>query len=311
LSRRQSRNRNSPSTALVICLALVGSARAEEACLPAPKGGTPTGSHWHYHTDPITHAKCWRLVTDEQSSQIARRPRSEPSSTPNAPQSPISRDPQLQANGPSVIQNAPNDGDLNSSAVSNTAFPLTITGADTSPSDVTSGAPTAPIPWLNLSPTTTGDSTWPSVRSTGTNNSDATEPEPDAGRSVPMPTSGNGPRAAQLSPRPKSNHPAQATTTEQNASSAVGDKEPTLERERDDSQPVLLQKSDRRFSRTGNVLRLAGAFSPRDLLLGLLFVTAIGILVAGFAALRIVQRIARYQTMRYSTTIGASRTRSH
>jgi hypothetical protein len=37
-----------------------GAARAQDAaCLAAPKGAAPAGTHWFYKTDPTTHQKCW------------------------------------------------------------------------------------------------------------------------------------------------------------------------------------------------------------------------------------------------------------
>jgi hypothetical protein len=37
------------------------SAQAQDACLKAPSGRAPPGSHWYYHTDPATQSKCWSI----------------------------------------------------------------------------------------------------------------------------------------------------------------------------------------------------------------------------------------------------------
>ncbi len=49
-----------------------GSARAQDtACLTAPKGAAPAGTHWFYKTDPATHQKCWYTRPQEQAAAPA------------------------------------------------------------------------------------------------------------------------------------------------------------------------------------------------------------------------------------------------
>jgi hypothetical protein len=38
------------------------------ACLAAPNGAAPAGTHWFYKTDPGTHQKCWYTRPQEQST---------------------------------------------------------------------------------------------------------------------------------------------------------------------------------------------------------------------------------------------------
>jgi hypothetical protein len=47
----------------------VGSSRAEDNCLAAPNARAPSGSHWHFHTDPIKKSKCWYLRTERQAAE--------------------------------------------------------------------------------------------------------------------------------------------------------------------------------------------------------------------------------------------------
>ena len=32
-----------------------------DSCLAAPKGATPSGSHWYYRIDRVTKRQCWYL----------------------------------------------------------------------------------------------------------------------------------------------------------------------------------------------------------------------------------------------------------
>jgi hypothetical protein len=57
-----------------------GAGRAQDAaCLAAPKGAAPAGTHWFYKTDPTTHQKCWytrgAAAAPAQTAQL--RPASE------------------------------------------------------------------------------------------------------------------------------------------------------------------------------------------------------------------------------------------
>jgi hypothetical protein len=45
--------------------------RAEDACLPAPTGKAPPGSHWHYRTDPVKQTKCWYLRQTDGAAPAA------------------------------------------------------------------------------------------------------------------------------------------------------------------------------------------------------------------------------------------------
>ncbi len=54
-------------------------ARADD-CVAAPNSPAAGGSRWLYHTDPVTHRKCWRL---SPSNQSAHKPAS--SATSDAP----------------------------------------------------------------------------------------------------------------------------------------------------------------------------------------------------------------------------------
>lgn len=46
-----------------------GSARAQNAaCLAAPNGAAPAGTHWFYKTDLTTHQKCWYTRSQDQAA---------------------------------------------------------------------------------------------------------------------------------------------------------------------------------------------------------------------------------------------------
>jgi len=47
------------------------SARAEDACLGAPNGPAPAGSHWYYRTDQATQHKCWYVRPRDQTAQTS------------------------------------------------------------------------------------------------------------------------------------------------------------------------------------------------------------------------------------------------
>src|SRR6267378_3996450 len=57
--------------ALSTLTALGAPARAAEACLAAPKGAAPQGSHWYYRIDPDSQRKCWRLVQQDRKNPRA------------------------------------------------------------------------------------------------------------------------------------------------------------------------------------------------------------------------------------------------
>ena len=53
------------------CLATIidiGTARAADDCLAAPKGATPEGSHWYYRIDHATKRHCWYLRDKAKST---------------------------------------------------------------------------------------------------------------------------------------------------------------------------------------------------------------------------------------------------
>ncbi|WOH48012.1 hypothetical protein [Bradyrhizobium sp. sBnM-33] len=41
---------------------------AADSCLPAPKGATPSGSHWYYRIDRATKRKCWYLREESEKA---------------------------------------------------------------------------------------------------------------------------------------------------------------------------------------------------------------------------------------------------
>src|SRR6516164_4262155 len=45
-------------------LAGAGTARAGDDCITEPKNQPPQGTHWYYHTDSVTHRKCWHQRAD-------------------------------------------------------------------------------------------------------------------------------------------------------------------------------------------------------------------------------------------------------
>jgi hypothetical protein len=52
-------------------LGISAPARAAEACLAAPKGAAPDGSHWRYRIDQASQRKCWRLVQQDRKGRGA------------------------------------------------------------------------------------------------------------------------------------------------------------------------------------------------------------------------------------------------
>jgi hypothetical protein len=57
---------------------------AAESCLSAPKGATPSGSHWYYRIDRTTKRQCWYLreESDKADDKFARAAPPESSSAP-------------------------------------------------------------------------------------------------------------------------------------------------------------------------------------------------------------------------------------
>ncbi|HEX9285451.1 MAG TPA: hypothetical protein VF879_07260, partial [Nitrospirales bacterium] len=47
---------------------------AADSCLSAPKGATPSGSHWYYRIDRVTKRQCWYLreESDTADDKFAR-----------------------------------------------------------------------------------------------------------------------------------------------------------------------------------------------------------------------------------------------
>ncbi|WP_213286101.1 hypothetical protein [Bradyrhizobium sp. sGM-13] len=66
----------------------VAQASAADSCLSAPKGATPSGSHWYYRIDRVTKRQCWYLreENDKADDKFARAapPASAPASSPPA-----------------------------------------------------------------------------------------------------------------------------------------------------------------------------------------------------------------------------------
>jgi hypothetical protein len=59
-----------PASALVA----INSARGEDACLTAPNGPAPQGSHWYFHEDRATQQKCWTIKPVNHTSSEAVAP---------------------------------------------------------------------------------------------------------------------------------------------------------------------------------------------------------------------------------------------
>src|SRR3954469_1595733 len=70
-----------------------------DSCLAAPKGATPSGSHWYYRIDRVTKRQCWYLreESDTADDKFARAapPASAPAatSTPAAASAPAAEEP--------------------------------------------------------------------------------------------------------------------------------------------------------------------------------------------------------------------------
>ena len=68
---------------------------AADSCLSAPKGATPSGSHWYYRIDRVTKRQCWYLreESDTADDKFARAapPASAPASAAEEPASPQQR----------------------------------------------------------------------------------------------------------------------------------------------------------------------------------------------------------------------------
>jgi hypothetical protein len=61
------------ATIVLVAVAGVGlsgrAAQAGDACLTAPNGPAPAGSHWYYRTDQATQRKCWSIKPRSQAQQ--------------------------------------------------------------------------------------------------------------------------------------------------------------------------------------------------------------------------------------------------
>src|SRR5437667_1743035 len=72
---------------------------AADSCLTAPKGATPSGSHWYYRIDRVTKRQCWYLreESDAADDKFARAapPASAPAATsaPAAASAPAAEEP--------------------------------------------------------------------------------------------------------------------------------------------------------------------------------------------------------------------------
>src|ERR671915_203556 len=65
----------------------VAQAAAADSCLSAPKGATPSGSHWYYRIDRVTKRQCWYLreENDKADDKFARAAPPAPASAAEEP----------------------------------------------------------------------------------------------------------------------------------------------------------------------------------------------------------------------------------
>jgi hypothetical protein len=155
--------------ALILALAIAfvdfGSTHAEDACLTAPNGPAPQGSHWYFHEDHATQQKCWtikpvnRTAGEAAASDKAAAERPETDAVTAAPGGAHSADP------------ARNNTQANARR---TAKPLVATRPDTPPAggpkvaarpDAPASAAPVAAPWPDTPAATKagGDAAaWPS-----------------------------------------------------------------------------------------------------------------------------------------------------
>jgi hypothetical protein len=73
---------------------------AADSCQSAPKGATPSGSHWYYRIDRVTKRQCWYLreESDTADDKFARAapPASAPTSAPAPASAPAAEEPAPQ-----------------------------------------------------------------------------------------------------------------------------------------------------------------------------------------------------------------------
>jgi len=61
-----------------------GTARAADDCLAAPKGQTPSGSHWYYRIDRASKRNCWYLRSGDEALSRTVQPNPSAAATPAA-----------------------------------------------------------------------------------------------------------------------------------------------------------------------------------------------------------------------------------
>ena len=57
---------------------------AADSCLSAPKGATPSGSHWYYRIDRVTKRQCWYLREESDTADDKFARAAPPASAPGA-----------------------------------------------------------------------------------------------------------------------------------------------------------------------------------------------------------------------------------
>src|SRR5206468_9606282 len=76
---------------------------AADSCLSAPKGATPSGSHWYYRIDRVTKRQCWYLREESDSADDKFARAAPPASAP-APASAAAPPPASAAEDPASPQ---------------------------------------------------------------------------------------------------------------------------------------------------------------------------------------------------------------
>src|SRR5438876_11099256 len=76
---------------------------AADSCLTAPKGATPSGSHWYYRIDRVTKRQCWYLREESDTADDKFARAAPPASAP-APSSAAAPAPASAAEDPASPQ---------------------------------------------------------------------------------------------------------------------------------------------------------------------------------------------------------------
>jgi hypothetical protein len=133
---------------------LNSTANAAEACLPAPKGAAPQGSHWYYRLERGSQRKCWRLVQKDQKDQKDRNaaaqpsPEDDPDEAAEAVAAPPAAPAGAKKSAGRVTEPAPNDAALVTKNASDTADATPPVPWPDQPADMMQrvDAPAAPAP---------------------------------------------------------------------------------------------------------------------------------------------------------------------